>query len=143
MSSAELSPTHCPHLGNLRVEDIFVKTIFYTASSLDGFIADPRDSLSWLLSRDVDRSGPMGYDGFFEAAGALAMGATTYQWLRDHEADWPYTLPCWVFTHRTFDPPAGADIRFTTGDIDTVHAAMVAAAGGRIRWLVGGGDLVG
>ncbi len=120
-----------------------MRTIFYTASSLDGFISDPRDSLSWLLSREVDRSGPMGYDGFFEGVGALAMGATTYQWLRGQEADWPYTLPCWVFTHRTFDPPVGADIRFTTGDIDTVHSAMVAAAGSRTRWLVGGGDLVG
>ena len=78
--------------------------------------------------------------------GALAMGATTYQWVLDHlEADgeaWPYPQPTWVFTHRTFPPPPG-DVRFTQADVRDVHAAMVEAASGRGVWLVGGGDLVG
>ena len=53
-------------------------TRYFTASSVDGFIADPEHSLSWLLSRDVDVRGPMGYEGFLEqSVGALAMGSTT------------------------------------------------------------------
>ena len=120
-----------------------MSTAYYTASSLDGFIADPDDSLSWLLSRDVDRAGPMGYDAFYARVGALAMGATTYRWLRDHEQEWSYAEPCWVFTHRDLAPPPGADVRMTSDDVAEVHAQMVAAAGDRDVWLVGGGDLVG
>ena len=37
----------------------------------------------------------------------------------------------------------GARIEFTSGDVAPVHAEMVAAAGGRNVWIVGGGDLAG
>ncbi len=118
-------------------------TVYYTASSVDGFVADPEDSLSWLLSRDVDGAGPMGYDAFFAGVGALCMGATTYAWVREHEQTWPFTLPCWVFTHRDLAPPEGADVRLTSADVAQVHAEMVQAAAGRDVWVVGGGDLAG
>jgi dihydrofolate reductase len=119
-------------------------TIFYTASSADGFIADPDNSLSWLLSRDIDPEGPMHYTRFIAGVGALTMGATTYQWILDNDDDgWSYTQPCWVFTHRTFPPPDG-DVRFTSAPVAGVHAEMVAAAGGDNNvWVVGGGDLAG
>ena len=116
-------------------------TVYYTASSVDGFIADADNSLSWLLSRDVDGSGPMGYDPFFAGVGALCMGATTYLWLREHEQGWPYDQPCWVFTTRDLAPPEGADVRMTRADVAEVHAQMVAAAGDRDVWVVGGGEL--
>ena len=32
-------------------------TQYYTATTLDGFIADPNDSLEWLFTRDQDREG--------------------------------------------------------------------------------------
>lgn len=119
-------------------------TIYYTASSLDGFIADAGNSLSWLLSRDVAADGPMGYDAFIATVGALAMGATTYEWLRaNQDGAWPYEIPCWVFTHRDLPAWPGADIRFTRGVVAETHAQMVAAAGGRNVWVVGGGDLAG
>ena len=34
---------------------------------------------TWLLTRDVDSAGPMGYEPFIAGVGALAMGATTSQ----------------------------------------------------------------
>ena len=118
-----------------------VKTQYYTASSIDGFISDPDNSLSWLVTRDVDPDGPMAIKRFMADVGAMAMGATTYQWVLNHGA-WDYTAPCWVFTHREF-PATDADIRFTDADVASVHAGMVEAAGGKNVWLVGGGDLVG
>lgn len=118
-------------------------TQYYTGSSLDGFLADPEGSLDWLVSRDIDLAGPMAYPGFVEQVGALCMGATTYQWLLDHDpGNWTYEVPCWVFTHREFPEPLG-DVRFTSAPVPEVHAEMVAAAGERNLWIAGGGDLVG
>ncbi|NYJ06014.1 dihydrofolate reductase family protein [Petropleomorpha daqingensis] len=118
------------------------RTIYYTATSLDGFLATPDHSLDWLLSQAVDPAGPMGYEPFIAGVGALAMGASTYQWLLDHEEKWPYTMPAWVFTHREFPPPPPG-VRFTGDDVGGIHGEMLAAAGDKDVWLVGGGELVG
>jgi dihydrofolate reductase len=118
-------------------------TQYYTATTLDGFIADEKHSLDWLLTRDQDRNGPLNYADFIAGVGALAMGSTTYEWILEHDQKWPYNLPCWVFTHRQLQVVPGAPITFTRGDVAAVHAEMVAAAGGRNVWIVGGGDLAG
>jgi dihydrofolate reductase len=36
------------------------RTVYYTATSLDGFIATDDHSLDWLFSRESDADGPMG-----------------------------------------------------------------------------------
>ena len=120
------------------------RTTFYTATTLDGYLADDHDSLDWLFVQDHDPDGPMGMDGFMAGVGALAMGATTYEWIRAHMArtgePWAYTQPCWVFTHR--DLPLAADnLTLTAAPVEQVHADMAAAAGGKDLWMVGGGDL--
>jgi dihydrofolate reductase len=126
-------------------------TQYYTATSLDGFIADPNHSLDWLFTRRQDRSGPLNYDGFIAGVGALAMGSTTYEWILDHEFKdkapedwkWPYDIPGWVFTHRELTAVPGAPVEFASGDVAPVHERMVRAAGGRNVWIAGGGDLAG
>jgi len=125
------------------------KTQYYTASTLDGFIADPEHSLDWLLQ--FGESGTDDYPAFIANVGAVAMGSSTYEWILRHlvRADsghpqpWPYEQPVWVFTTRTLPTVDGADIRFVRGDVAPVHAEMVKAAAGKNVWLVGGGDLVG
>lgn len=118
-------------------------TQYYTGASIDGFIADPEHSLSWLVTRDIDSTGPMNYDAFFADVGALCMGASTYQWLLDNApGEWPYAIPSWVFTHRSF-PATDADVRFTADPVPQVHTTMAEAADGKNLWVVGGGDLVG
>lgn len=119
-------------------------THYFTASSLDGFIATPDHSLDWLLRQAVDPAGPMGYQAFVENIGALVMGASTYEWVLRHEhGAWGYAQPTWVVTHRELPVPEGADVRFAQGDVSAVHVAMTRAAGGRDLWVVGGGDLAG
>jgi dihydrofolate reductase len=83
------------------------------------------------------------YDEFIAGVGALAMGSTTYEWILDHHEDWPYELPCWVFTHRELRVVPEARIEFVSGDVAPVHAEMAAVAGERNIWIVGGGDLAG
>jgi dihydrofolate reductase len=127
------------------------RTQFYTATTLDGFIATPDDSLDWLFTRRQEPTGPLNYAEFIGGVGALAMGSTTYEWILGHEfpsgdltaGTWQYRQPCWVFTHRDLPAVPGADIRFVADDVVPVHRAMAAAAGGKNVWLVGGGDLVG
>ena len=126
-------------------------TQYYTATSLDGFIADADHSLEWLFRQQQDREGPLNYGDFIAQVGALAMGATTYEWILEHEfADkdesewkWPYDVPAWVFTHRQLPVVPNARIEFVSGDVAAVHEQMRAAAGERNVWIVGGGDLVG
>ncbi len=130
------------------------KTQYFTATSLDGFIADAGNSLDWLFEAEAaanadSASGDL-YSEFYAHVGALAMGATTYEWVLGHEKlldkpeSWPYRgRRCWVFSHRQLPAVPGADIRFASGDVRPVHREMLAAAGERNIWLVGGGDLVG
>ena len=126
-----------------------MKTQFYTATSLDGFIATEDDSLDWLFP--LGDANDTSYPAFIAEVGALAMGSSTYEWMLRHAAEveaqmgtpWPYTQPTWVFSNRTLPPVPGADIRFVRGDVRPVHAAMREAAGTKNIWVVGGGDLAG
>ena len=54
-----------------------MSTIFYTATTLDGYLADEHDSLDWLFVQDIDQEGPMNYDAFIANVGATVMGLFT------------------------------------------------------------------
>jgi dihydrofolate reductase len=125
------------------------QTQYFTATSIDGFIADESNSLAWLFEVEPETDG---FPAFFQGVGAFAMGATTYEWVLEHEKvldqpqkwqEWYGDTPGWVFTHRDLPVIPGARIEFVSGDVRPVHEAMVAAARGKNVWLVGGGELVG
>ena len=122
-----------------------MKTQYYTASSLDGYLATQDDSLDWLFPLgDLENSS---YPEFYSHVGALAMGSSTYEWIvRNAErvstetgSPWPYSLPTWVFTKRKLPHIEGADIRFVQGAVQSIHATMQATAGNKNIWIVGGG----
>lgn len=123
------------------------RTIYYTASSLDGFIAGPDHSLDWLLQFGNVPGGD--YAEFMAGVGTVAMGANTYRWLLEHEVQppggpskpWPYQQPTWVFSNRELPQVAGADIRFVAGPVGPFHAEMRLAAPSKNVWIVGGGVL--
>ena len=126
-----------------------MKTQFYSACTIDGYIATEDDSLEWLFPLgDVNATS---YPSFIREVGALAMGSSTYEWMLRHAltvkdqvgAAWPYTQPTWVFSSRELPRVPGANLFFARGDVRPVHEAMRAAAGGKNLWVVGGGDLAG
>ncbi len=73
--------------------------------------------------------------------GALVMGSATYEFCAGLET-WPYPEhPVWVLTSRERRVPDGADVRVVDGPVGALHADVVASAGGRDVWLVGGGNV--
>ncbi|PDP88703.1 deaminase [Glycomyces fuscus] len=121
------------------------RTVYNTATSLDGFIATEDHSLDWLFAADGGEA--LGEtEDFIRGAGAMVSGASTYEWILRHEGDkpWPYESPCWVLTHRDL-PRVEGDIRFASADTDQelrdLHARVVESARGRDVWLVGGGRI--
>lgn len=120
------------------------RTVFYTAATLDGFLADENDSLEWLFVQDHDPDGPMGIPEFMSGVGSLVMGATTYQWVLDHNArtgdPWIYEQPTFVFTHRDL-PKAAPNVTLVQGGPEEHFDAIRAVARERDIWMVGGGDL--
>lgn len=126
-----------------------MKTQYYAAATLDGYIATQDDSLEWLFQ--LGEPSGTSYPEFIAEIGAFAMGATTFEWMLRHGDEvkaqtgspWPYTQPAWVFTHHALPSVEGADIRFVQGDVRPVHAAMVQAAGTKNLWIVGGGEVAG
>lgn len=135
-------------------------TVYCTATSLDGYIADDDESLSWLFATpgdaepaDYDPSAPspslpqLHFDRFFAGVGAIVVGINTFEWVRRDLTKngepfvWPYSLPTWVVTHRSPDPVDG--VEFFSGDVGELHPRLVDAADGRDVWVIGGGDLAG
>jgi dihydrofolate reductase len=131
---------------------VTAKVQYFTATTLDGFIADADNSLDWLFAveRDADDGS---WEEFIGGVGAIAMGATTYEWVLGHEPEmlesperWRAYYddrPCWVFTHRELPRIPEIDLTFVQGDVRPVYDEMVATRPGENIWVVGGGELVG
>jgi hypothetical protein len=83
---------------------------YFTACTLDGFIADENNSLDWLFEVPHDADDHY-WDQWFPGVGGLVMGATTYEWLieryglADSTERWREfydARPGWVFTIANF-----------------------------------------
>jgi dihydrofolate reductase len=134
-------------------------TVYYCASSLDGYIAGVDDNLDWLLGYEGSfehedaEPNPMSeggaYERFYEGVGALVSGSTTYEWILDHldaagDGAWPYRgKPYWVLSSRELRRPdgEGVDVRITDAAVGELHGEMAAAAGDRVLWVLGGGNV--
>jgi dihydrofolate reductase len=123
---------------------------YYVAATLDGYIAESDDSIDWLTSyeghfenADSD-AGQAGYEAFYEGIGALVMGSVTYEWVLAHGGAWPYAgKPAWVLSSRRLESPDGngVDVRVVEAEPPDLIDEMLAAAGERDLWIVGGGNV--
>ena len=133
------------------------KAQYYCAASLDGYIAESDDSLAWLFGHEGSfegegvEPGPMSdggaYERFYADVGALISGSTTYEFILDHmkgDGEWPYPRkPYWVLSSRDLPSPEGddVDVRIVNAKVGNLHDELVAAAGERNLWVVGGGNV--
>lgn len=122
--------------------------VYETATTIDGWIADEENSLSWLFAvpmreDDQARLAP-------PAAPVQVMGSTTYLWVLEemgaleNPEKWSDALApaeVFVFTTRELPVPDGADITFLSGGVHPHLDTLRDAANGGDVWIVGGGDL--
>lgn len=108
---------------------------FYTASSLDGYIARKDGSIDWLCGGDDSMED---YGNFIAKVDCLVMGKSTYDTILGF-GQWPYAgKPCYVMTHHPpTDNPHG--VEFVSEGVESFVEAA-AKDFGRI-WLVGGAIL--
>ena len=119
------------------------KSIYFAAATLDGYIADEDDGIDWLTGFEPNYDGPgddatQAIEEFIAGVGALVMGSSTYEFLVEHDY-WPYEdRPAWVLTSRDLPVIERGDIRFHNGPVTDIHAELLAAAGDRDLWVMGG-----
>lgn len=126
------------------------RTLFDTATSLNGWIADEQNSLAWLFA--VEGGTTPAPELLPPDAGVLVEGSTTYEWLLaesdilSHPEKWREfhgDRPTFVFTTRDLPVPEGANITFLSGSVADALPVLHAAADGSDIWVIGGGDLAG
>ena len=126
------------------------KTQYYCAASLDGYIAEADDTLDWLTGYQGSFSGPNvepmagSYDRFYADVGALVMGSVTYEFVLNLGRGWPYEgKPTWVLSSRELPRPGseGADAHVVEAKVPELYDELIAAAGERNLWVVGGGNV--
>jgi dihydrofolate reductase len=125
------------------------RVVYYAAMSLDGYIAESDDTIEWLMGYPGVEPGPAvtpvegGYGEFYEGVGALVMGSVTYEFVLEHASSWHYAgKPTWVLSSRDLPVFEGADeLTITNAAVTELYDEMVAAAGDRDLWVVGGGNV--
>src|SRR5689334_12590180 len=126
------------------------RIVFDTATSLNGWIADERNSLAWRFAVPGGEEPAPGLSP--SGATVLVEGSTTDEWVLGesdilaHPERWGEfhgDRPTFVFTTRELPVPDGADVRFRSGSVADVLPELRAAAGDGDIWVVGGGDLAG
>jgi dihydrofolate reductase len=127
------------------------RVVYYAAMTLDGYIAEADDTIDWLTGFEAVppaegvETVEGGYGEFYDEIGALVFGSVTYEWVLGHIArggSWPYAgRPCWVLSSRTLPQPDGGEVTVVDASVTDLHDELVAAAGDRKLWVVGGGNV--
>jgi dihydrofolate reductase len=115
------------------------RIVGYIATSLDGYIAEPEETLDWLTQRQDLQLGEFDYNLFINRIRTVVMGRATYDWMARHVSDWPYKAQrSIVVTSRPLpEPIADVEIR---SDVDALVAELRALDDGDV-WMLGGGQL--
>ncbi|WP_247232291.1 dihydrofolate reductase family protein [Telluribacter sp. SYSU D00476] len=91
------------------------KLILYIATSLDGYIAQPNDDLSFL-SRVQQPGEDYGYADFVATVDTVIMGRKTYDWVMNKVPEFPHADKAAYILTRTERPRIG-NTTFYTGNL--------------------------
>ena len=114
------------------------RTVYYTATSLDGFLAGPGESIDWL--RYSDESAKLIAESF-EGVDAMLMGRKTFEFAQRMGGGPPMKgVTTYVFSRTMECLPMGARGELVREDTADFVRRMKSKPGGRIL-VMGGGEL--
>lgn len=119
------------------------KIVLYLAMSVDGYLADQRGGVDWLVGDGSEPDAPGSYPIFLDTVDAIVMGWTTYhQLVTELSPDsWPYEgRPCYVVTHRKKENQEG--IFFWNGELTVLVDQLKGEHEGNV-WICGGASVAG
>ena len=100
-----------------------MKSTYYAASSLDGYIAKEDGDVSWLDDLGISPE-ESGYEEFYSTVDALVMGRKTYDKLHEF-GSWPYgDKPTWVCTTHSIDIFKGCKLQNGKNPVDAYKEAQ-------------------
>lgn len=115
------------------------KVVLYIAMSLDGYIAKPKDDLSFLSLVERDNE-DYGYAEFLNTIDTVILGRRTYEWVLNKIHTNPHADKTMYVYTRTETPNEGKTI-FYTGDLTHLIRQLQAEKGKNI-FIDGGAELV-
>ena len=112
--------------------------VMFIASTLDGYIATKDHNLNWLFN--VEGEGDNGISDFYNTIDTIIMGRATYDWVMEHEDDFPYKdKECYVFSRAQKEDTQY--VSFINKDVVSFSKELKSKSGKNI-WLVGGSELI-
>lgn len=115
------------------------EVILYIAMSLDGYIAGPKDDLSFLDGYDSYQLPQDAYKNLIESVDTLIMGRKTYSWLMKHADAWPYQgMDTYIISRGEYQDQE--KIFFRKDCISLVQSLKKQS--GKHIWLVGGSEII-
>lgn len=118
------------------------KVILYISQSLDGFIADNKGSVDWILGNNEEYVSDYGYENFIKDIDTVILGANTYKQIKNELSPekWVYEdLQSYVLTNEK---------NKDTSNIKYVHMNIkelinrLRQENGKNIWICGGANLV-
>ncbi|SJZ89462.1 dihydrofolate reductase family protein [Anaerorhabdus furcosa] len=118
------------------------KVILFIATSLDGYIADEKGSVDWLIQQDPEIEENTQYLNFINDIDTIIMGYTTYHQVVTELSpqNWLYEkMMTYVYTHKKLK--SKYNIQFTNQDLKELITDLKNKEGKDI-WVCGGANLI-
>ena len=118
------------------------KVILYISQSLDGFIADNKGSVDWIIGNNKNYISDYGYENFIKNIDTVVLGANTYKQIKNELSPdkWVYeNLQSYVFTNEKIKDIE--NIKYVNMNIEKLINKLKQEKGKNI-WICGGANLV-
>lgn len=118
------------------------KVILYISQSLDGFIADSKGNVDWILGNDKEYVSDYGYENFIREIDTVILGYNTYIQIKNDlsPSNWVYEdLKSYVLTSKKIKDTS--NIKYVNMNIKELINRLQQEKGKNI-WICGGANIV-